>query len=57
MLLAELLDELGLTLEVDEAGNAWAYLPGETAMPSPALAVGSHLDSVPAAAGSTARSA
>jgi N-carbamoyl-L-amino-acid hydrolase len=29
---------------VDEAGNAWAYLPGEA---EPALAVGSHLDSVP----------
>jgi hydantoinase/carbamoylase family amidase len=42
--LGELLGELGLEPEVDEAGNAWAYLPGES---EPALAVGSHLDSVP----------
>jgi hydantoinase/carbamoylase family amidase len=42
--LRELLDELGLEPEIDEAGNAWAYLPGER---EPALAVGSHLDSVP----------
>jgi N-carbamoyl-L-amino-acid hydrolase len=42
--LGELLAEIGLEPEVDEAGNAWAYLPGEDA---PALAVGSHLDSVP----------
>jgi hydantoinase/carbamoylase family amidase len=42
--LRELLDEIGLEPEVDEAGNAWAYLPGEA---EPALAVGSHLDSVP----------
>ena len=32
-------------------GNAWAYLPGEQ---EPALAVGSHLDSVPNGAGWTA---
>ena len=43
-LLAELLGEIGLSYEVDEAGNAWAYLDGES---EPALAVGSHLDSVP----------
>jgi N-carbamoyl-L-amino-acid hydrolase len=38
------LGEIGLDPGVDEAGNAWAYLPGER---EPALAVGSHLDSVP----------
>jgi hydantoinase/carbamoylase family amidase len=42
--LRELLAEIGLEPEIDEAGNAWAYLPGEA---EPALAVGSHLDSVP----------
>jgi hydantoinase/carbamoylase family amidase len=42
--LRELLAEMGLEAEVDEAGNAWAYLPG---VAEPALAVGSHLDSVP----------
>jgi hydantoinase/carbamoylase family amidase len=42
--LRELLGEIGLEPEVDEAGNAWAYLSGEH---EPALAVGSHLDSVP----------
>jgi hydantoinase/carbamoylase family amidase len=42
--LRELLDEIGLAPEVDEAGNLWAYLEGEA---EPALAVGSHLDSVP----------
>ena len=42
--LGELLSEIGLEPEVDEAGNAWAYLAGES---EPALAVGSHLDSVP----------
>jgi hydantoinase/carbamoylase family amidase len=42
--LGELLGELGLEPEIDEAGNAWAYLPGEQ---EPALAVGSHVDSVP----------
>jgi hydantoinase/carbamoylase family amidase len=42
--LRELLDEIGLEPEIDEAGNAWAYLPGAR---EPALAVGSHLDSVP----------
>jgi hydantoinase/carbamoylase family amidase len=44
--LGELLDELGLEAEVDEAGNLWARLEG--ADPSaPAVVVGSHLDSVP----------
>jgi hydantoinase/carbamoylase family amidase len=42
--LRELLAEIGLEPEVDEAGNAWAYLPGGG---EPALALGSHLDSVP----------
>jgi hydantoinase/carbamoylase family amidase len=42
--LRELLGEIGLEPEIDEAGNAWAYLPGEA---EPALALGSHLDSVP----------
>ena len=42
--LRELLDEIGLEPEIDEAGNAWAYLTGEA---EPALAVGSHVDSVP----------
>jgi hydantoinase/carbamoylase family amidase len=43
-LLAELLAEIGLKPERDEAGNVWAYLPGEA---EPALALGSHIDSVP----------
>ena len=42
--LSELLAEIGLEPEVDEAGNAWAYLAGDA---EPALAVGSHVDSVP----------
>jgi hydantoinase/carbamoylase family amidase len=42
--LEELLDEHGIAPEIDEAGNLWAYLEGER---EPALAVGSHLDSVP----------
>jgi N-carbamoyl-L-amino-acid hydrolase len=42
--LTGLLDEHGLVPELDEAGNLWAYLEGER---EPALAVGSHLDSVP----------
>jgi hydantoinase/carbamoylase family amidase len=40
----ELLEEIGLSAEVDEAGNLWSYLEGDT---EPALAVGSHVDSVP----------
>jgi len=44
--LRELLAELGLEPELDAAGNLWARLDG--ADPSgPALALGSHLDSVP----------
>ncbi len=44
--LGELLGELGITPEVDEAGNLWARLEGaETG--APALALGSHVDSVP----------
>ena len=35
--LEELLDEIGVTPELDEAGNLWAYLEGEA---EPALAVG-----------------
>jgi N-carbamoyl-L-amino-acid hydrolase len=42
--LGELLAEIGLEPEIDEAGNAWAYLAGDA---EPALAVGSHVDSVP----------
>jgi hydantoinase/carbamoylase family amidase len=42
--LGELLGEIGLEPEVDEAGNSWSYLDGDS---EPALAVGSHLDSVP----------
>ena len=42
--LDELLAEIGLEPEIDEAGNAWAYLTGEA---EPALALGSHVDSVP----------
>ncbi len=45
-LLRERLDEIdGLSVEVDEAGNLWASLPGEH---EDAVAFGSHLDSVPA---------
>jgi N-carbamoyl-L-amino-acid hydrolase len=44
-LLVELLGELGLEPERDEAGNLWAYLEGDR---GPALALGSHVDSVPA---------
>jgi hydantoinase/carbamoylase family amidase len=41
----ERLDEIeGARVEVDEAGNVWATLPGEL---DGALAVGSHVDSVP----------
>src|SRR3954468_6124719 len=42
--LSELLDELRLAPEHDEAGNLWAYLAGGK---EPALALGSHVDSVP----------
>jgi len=40
----ELLAELPVTVEVDEAGNLWATLPGER---PEALILGSHIDSVP----------
>src|SRR5439155_106025 len=43
-LLGELLGEIGLAAESDAAGNLWAVLEGEA---EPALALGSHLDSVP----------
>jgi len=43
-LLAELLAEIGLEPERDEAGNLWAHLEGGD---GPALALGSHVDSVP----------
>ena len=43
--LRELLDELAVEIEVDAAGNLWAEVPGES---SDVVAVGSHLDSVPA---------
>jgi hydantoinase/carbamoylase family amidase len=42
--LGELLAEIGVEPELDEAGNLWAYLEGEA---EPAVAVGSHVDSVP----------
>ena len=44
--LGELLDEIGAEPELDEAGNLWARLGGD-APGEPAVAVGSHLDSVP----------
>ena len=43
--LTELLSEIGVEPERDEAGNLWARLRGGE---GPALAVGSHIDSVPA---------
>jgi N-carbamoyl-L-amino-acid hydrolase len=47
-MLRELLAEIGADdIDVDEAGNLWARLPGADRS-APALAVGSHLDSVPA---------
>jgi allantoate deiminase len=42
--LTELLAEIGIEPERDEAGNLWAPLLGDT---EPAVALGSHLDSVP----------
>jgi allantoate deiminase len=42
--LKSLLEEIGLEAETDEAGNLWSYLEGDA---EPALALGSHLDSVP----------
>ncbi len=47
LLLRESLAEIGVAdIEVDEAGNLWARLPGAD-RELPALGVGSHLDSVP----------
>ncbi len=43
-LLAELLTEIGVETTRDPAGNLWASIEGED---GPALALGSHLDSVP----------
>ena len=43
-LLTDLLGEIGLTAKADAAGNLWASVEGEQ---EPALALGSHLDSVP----------
>ncbi|MFM7871738.1 MAG: M28 family peptidase, partial [Actinomycetota bacterium] len=43
-LLREHLATLPVEVEVDEAGNLWAYLRGES---PDTLVVGSHLDSVP----------
>jgi N-carbamoyl-L-amino-acid hydrolase len=44
--LTERLDELGIEPRVDAAGNLWATLPGAD-RDAPALALGSHIDSVP----------
>ena len=43
--LGELLAEIGASSELDEAGNLWARLDGDDG--PGALAVGSHIDSVP----------
>jgi hydantoinase/carbamoylase family amidase len=43
-LLGELLSEIGLEAERDQAGNVWASLAGAA---EPAVALGSHVDSVP----------
>ena len=45
--LAELLEEIGIEGERDEAGNIWAELGAADEADRPALALGSHLDSVP----------
>ena len=42
--LRKLLAEIGLEAERDAAGNLWGFLEGER---GPALALGSHIDSVP----------
>jgi hydantoinase/carbamoylase family amidase len=44
--LRELLAEVGVEQDVDEAGNLWARLPGSN-REAPAVGVGSHIDSVP----------
>ena len=54
--LGELLDELGLEPEIDEAGNLWARLEGADPA-APALASAPTSTRSPTAAGSTARSA
>jgi hydantoinase/carbamoylase family amidase len=43
-LLGELLSQIGISSDRDEAGNVWARLEGDE---EPAVAIGSHLDSVP----------
>jgi len=45
-LLGERLTAIAIEPELDEAGNLWGRLPGSD-RDAPALAVGSHLDSVP----------
>ena len=42
--LGELLAEIGVEPDRDQAGNVWAFVEGDS---EPALAVGSHIDSVP----------
>jgi hydantoinase/carbamoylase family amidase len=44
--LGELLSEVGVSAELDPAANLWARLDGADPQ-APALAVGSHIDSVP----------
>jgi hydantoinase/carbamoylase family amidase len=44
--LGELLAEIGVEPEIDQAGNLWTRLEGADPN-APALAVGSHIDSVP----------
>src|SRR2546423_6854774 len=48
------LAELPCTIEIDQAGNLWATLAGQT---PDVVVVGSHIDSVPTGAGRTAASA
>ena len=47
------LEETDATVERDVAGNLWATIPGES---DKIVVVGSHIDAVPTAAGSTAAS-
>ena len=42
--LREKLDEMSVEVEIDEAGNMWATLPGES---DDVLIIGGHMDSVP----------
>ena len=44
--LGELLEEIGVGHEIDEAGNLWARIDGAD-RDAPALVLGSHIDSVP----------